>query len=135
LISNVWVTIVAVAHGLAQRRETRPHLRGGTVVLCDRYTLDSAAHLRFRYGEKQPYSFQVKLLAWLSPTPQRSFFIDVPAETAYARKAEQYSLDDLTRQAVLYRQEAGRLGVRTLDGERPREELCAVIAEDVWRAL
>ena len=58
-----------------------------------------------------------------------------PQFSAYARKAEQYSLEDLTRQARLYREEAEHLGARTLDGERPREELCAEIAEEVWRAL
>jgi thymidylate kinase len=135
LISNVWVTIIAVAHGLAQRRETRPHLRTGAIVLCDRYTLDSAAQLRFRYGAAHAYSRQIKLLARLSPTPFRSYFMDVPAETAYGRKAEQYSLDDLTRQAAIYREEAPRLGARRLDGERARDELCREIAEEIWQAL
>ena len=131
----MWTTVIALAHASAQRRETRPRLRRGEVVLCDRYTLDFAAHLRFRYGEQRPFRLQTRLVERLSPRPVRAYFLDVPAESAYARKAEQYSLDDLTRQARLYRDEAERLGVRTLDGERPREELCAEIAEDVWRAL
>ena len=52
-----------------------------------------------------------------------------------ARKAEQYSLEDLERQASLYREESLRLGVRRLDGELPREQLCAEIGLEVWRAL
>ena len=135
LVANVWVTVVAIAHASAQRRETRPPLRPGRIVICDRYTLDAAAHLRFRYGESRSFGFQIGLVERLSPKPLRAYFVDVPAETAYARKAEQYSLDDLTRQARLYREEALRLGVRRLDGERPREELCAEVAEDIWRAL
>ena len=134
-VANVWVTIVALAHASAQRREVRPHLRRGAVVICDRYTLDAAAHLRFRYGERRPFRFQIGLVRRLSPRPLRGYFVDVPPETAYARKAEQYSLDDLTRQAELYREESARLGVHKIDGERPREDLCAKIAEDVWRAL
>ena len=134
-VANVWVTVVALAHGSAQRRETRPHLRPGTIVICDRYTLDAAAHLRFRYGESRPFRFQIGLMRRLSPAPLRAYFVDVPAETAHSRKAEQYSLDDLGRQARLYREEAPRLGVRRVDGEGPREELCAEIAEEVWRAL
>jgi len=131
----VWVTIVALAHASAQRREVRPHLRRGAVVICDRYTLDAAAHLRFRYGERRPFRFQIGLVRRLSPRPLRGYFVDVPPETAYARKAEQYSLADLTRQAELYHEESARLGVHKIDGERPREDLCAKIAEDVWRAL
>ncbi len=135
LIANVWASIIALAHASAQRRETRPHLRRGAIVICDRYTLDSAAHLRFRYGELRRFRLQIRLVDRLSPRPLRAYFIDVPPETAYARKAEQYSLDELTRQARLYREEAGHLGVRRLDGERPRHELCAEIAENVWRSL
>lgn len=135
LVTNLWVTVVALAHASAQRRESRPHLRRGVIVISDRYTLDAAAHLRFRYGEQRPFRPQIWLVERLSPKPLRGYFVDVPPETAYGRKAEQYSLDDLTRQARLYREEADRLGVRSLDGERPREELCSQIAEDVWRAL
>jgi thymidylate kinase len=135
LVANVWVTVVALAHASAQRREVRTHLRRGEAVICDRYTLDAAAHLRFRYGERRPFRLQIRLLERLSPRPLRAYFVDVPAETAYARKAEQYSLEDLTRQAQLYRQEAPGLNVKTVDGERGREDLCAEIAEEVWRAL
>lgn len=135
LVANVWVTVVALAHASAQRREVRSHLRRGAIVICDRYTLDAAAHLRFRYGERRSFRFQIGLVHRLSPKPLRAYFVDVPAETAHARKAEQYSLGDLTRQAKLYREEAPRLGVGKLDGERPREELCAQIAEEIWRSL
>ena len=134
-VSNIWVTVVAFAHASAQRREVRSHLRQGAIVICDRYTLDAAAHLRFRYGEQRPFRFPIGVVHRFSPRPLRSYFVDVPAETAYARKAEQYSLEELARQAQLYREEAPGLGVRKLDGQRPREELCAEIAEDVWRAL
>ena len=97
--------------------------------------------LRERYGRqvrRSPHphaATAIGLARRLSPRPLRGYFVDVPPETAYARKAEQYSLDDLTRQAELYREESARLGVHKIDGERPREDLCAKIAEDVWRAL
>ena len=135
LISQVWVTVVALAHAAAQRRATRRPLRRGTIVVCDRYTLDAAVQLRFLYGESRPYRFQIDLMARLSPRPARAYLVDVPAEVAYGRKAEQFSLTDLTRQAELYRVEADRLGVRRLDGGRPREELCEEVARDVWLHL
>ena len=135
LISQVWVTIVALAHAAAQRRAATADVKRGRIVICDRYTLDAAVQLRFRYGESHGYRFQIGLLARLSPRPVRAYLIDVPAEVAYARRAEQYSLEELARQAELYRAEAERLGVRRLDGSRPREELCEEIARDVWLCL
>jgi thymidylate kinase len=135
VLSHVWVSIVALAHASAQRRSARPHLRRGRVVICDRYSLDSAAHLRYRYGPARRFRFQTTLVNRLSPLPLRAFFLDVPPETAYARKAEQYDLHALTAQARLYREEHRRLGVKRLDGERPREDLCAEIIEEVWRGL
>jgi thymidylate kinase len=135
VISQVWVGIVALAHTAAQRRETRAQLARGQVVICDRYTLDTAVHLRFRYGERRNFGWQIRLVESRSPRPVVAFLLDVPAATAYARKAEQYSLEDLERQASLYRQESLRLGVRRLDGELPREQLCTEIGLEVWRAL
>ena len=135
VISHAWTTIVALAHGLAQRRETRRHLHTADVVVCDRYTLDAAVHLRFRYGEHRNYAFQIRLLDLLSPRPSAAYLVDVPAATAYARKAEQYSLAELDRQAKLYREERARLGVSRLDGELARAEISKAVAEQVWRAL
>jgi thymidylate kinase len=135
LISHVWVTIVALAHAAAQRRAATADVKRDRMVICDRYTLDAAVQLRFRYGESHGYRFQIGLLTRLSPRPVRAYLIDVPAEVAYARRAEQYSLGELARQAELYRAEAERLGVRRLDGSRPREELSEEIARDVWRGL
>ena len=135
LLSNVWVTIVALAHAAAQRRVTREALKRGKIVVCDRYTLDAAVQLRFHYGDSHAYRSQIRLLARLSPRPLRAYFVDVPAEVAYARRVDDYSLDELTRQAALYRAEAEHLGVRRLDGRRSREELCEEIARDVWGAL
>jgi thymidylate kinase len=135
LISQVWVAVVAVAHAAAQRRATRRLLGRGTIVVCDRYTLDAAVQLRFRYGETRRYRFQVDLMARLSPRPARAYLVDVTAEVAYGRKAEQFSLPELARQAELYRVEAERLGVRRLDGGRSRAELCEEVARDVWLHL
>ena len=134
-VNDAWVTVVAVAHARAQRRATAPHIRAGRAVVCDRYTLDAAAFLRFRYGEDRRFRRQIRLLERLSPRPLRAYHVDVPAATAHARKAEQYSLDELERQARLYREERAELGVLAVDGERPRAELCTEIALDVWRTL
>ena len=130
-----WTTFVALANAMAQRRATAPHLRAGRVVICDRYTLDSAAHLRRRYGPDRGFRFQIGLIRMLSPRPLRAYHLEVRPETSMERKKEHYTLDDLRLHARMYAEERERLGVRRLDGERRREDLCALIAADVWRAL
>jgi thymidylate kinase len=134
-MTAAWATVVSLTNGWGQRRATVRHLRAGRVVVCDRYTLDSAVHLRYRYGEIHRRRLQVWLIRLLSPTPLRSFYLDVPAETALARKSDHYSLEQLRRQLPLYRQEYRGHGARRLDGERPQAELCAEIAADVWARL
>ncbi|HYM56985.1 MAG TPA: hypothetical protein VES79_03395 [Solirubrobacteraceae bacterium] len=135
IISHGWVLILAVMHGLAQRRAIEVRLLRGEVVICDRYTLDSAVHLRRRYGADRRFRAQVLLMHLLSPRPVRAYFIDVPGAVALARKPDHFDRDELDAQAGAYREEHVRLGVRRLDGERPPESLCEEIAEDVWRAL
>ncbi len=135
LISHAWVLILAVTHGLAQRRAIEARLLRGEVVICDRYTLDSAVHLRRRYGAGRRFRAQVRIMHLLSPRPARAYFLDVPGAVALARKPEHFDQRELDAQASAYRDEHRRLGVRRLDGERPPEALCEVIAEDVWRGL
>jgi thymidylate kinase len=135
LLSQLWVSIIAFAHASAQRRAVRLGLRRGRVVICDRYTLDAAVQLRFLYGERRRFRLQTRLLDRFSPRPLSAYLVDVSAETAHARKPEQYDLAALSRQARLYRELAVGLGAIRVDGERPRNELCSAIAERVWRAL
>lgn len=134
-MTAVWVTVVAVRNGLAQRRSSREHLAAGRIIVCDRWTLDSAVHLRYRYGESRRFNFQVRLIRLLSPSPLRTFFLDIPAETAYARKHDHYDVTQLQRQQRLYREEHPRHAAHRLDGTRPREELSGEIARSVLSAL
>jgi thymidylate kinase len=135
VVTQVWALTVAVANAAAQRRVTRYHLKRGRTVVCDRYTLDSRMHLRYRYGTERRFGFQGRLIAALSPKPVRSYLVEIPPEVAYERKAEQYDLDQLRTQASLYREESESLDVKKLDGTRPKEDLSDEVAEDVWRAL
>lgn len=134
-VNFVWISYVALVNALAVRRATTPHLLRGRVVVCDRYTLDSAAHLKYKYGADRDYRFQVWLIRLLTPRPLRSYFLDVPAPTALARKNEKYTPEQMELLVSLYRDECGELGVRRLDGEARREELCREVALDVATAL
>ena len=135
VLTHGWVTIVALANALFYRRAALRHGWRGGVVIFDRYVLDSVAQLRHFYGEERNFAFQTWLIQALCPRPVRSYFLDVPPETVMARKDLQYGLEQLHHQAKMYRVEAPRLAVARLDGQRPREELCEEIANEVWRAL
>ena len=133
LLGHLWTSLVALTNALAQRQRVLRHAGRRRVVLFDRYTLDSVVILRHLWGGER--RFPAWLIRALSPRPVCSFLLDVPPETALARKRDHWDLDNLRGLAELYRREAPRLRVRRLDGERPREELTAEILAELERRL
>lgn len=133
-LAFAWITFVALLNLATHIRRTAVHVGAGRVVIYDRYTLDSIVRLRTLYGGR-PVRFPVALLRRLSPRPRVSFLLAVRPEEAYARKQDRWSPEQLAEQAALYRNEAARLGVVEVDGEQPREVLCARIASEVWRRV
>ena len=134
LLQRMWVGFVAMINAWWVMRAVRPHLLRGRIVICDRYTLDSIVHLRYRYGADRHYRVHLGLLRLFSPTPLRAYLLDVSPETAYERNQE-YTFEQIELRARLYREEHAGLDVRRLDGERPPEELCQQLALEVWSAL
>jgi thymidylate kinase len=130
----LWVTFVVLMNAWWQARATRPQLLLGRIVICDRYTLDSLVHLRYRYGAQRRYRAQAALIKVLSPRPLRAYLLEIGPQAAYARNRE-YTPAQVDTRARLYREEHAKLAVRRLDAELPREQLCAQIALDVHSAL
>lgn len=135
LLTWIWAAVVAFINGATHRRIVRYHLSRGRAVICDRYILDSAVHLRYRYGAERSLRLQKAIVQALSPKPAAAFYLDVDAQVALERKQEQYDIDQLTLQADLYREEAGALDVRRLDGTETTDRLCEEIAAAVWGAI
>ena len=133
-LTQAWATFVALANVYAHQRAVARHVAQGRVVVCDRWVLDSVVHLRARFGEERAWRGQALLIRLLSPKPARAFLLDISAEVAQTRKQEDEP-EWLARLERLYREEQPRLGVRRLDGTRPRDELAAEIAREVWDAL
>lgn len=129
LLTRAWVAYIALANGITHRRLARR----ADVVVFDRYVLDSVVRMRYLWGGS--FTFAAWLLRVLSPKPTLAFLLDVPGDVALGRKQDQWSREELQQQAELYREEADRLGVVRLDGTRPQVELCAEIAQTVWRKL
>jgi thymidylate kinase len=134
LVGIGWTLLVALMNAYGQARGVNRHLWLGRVVICDRYVLDSKVHLRYAYGEERSYAVHLALIRLLSPRPDVSFFLDVSAETATARKPD-YELRENMRLAHLYREESVAFAARRIDAGRPRGEICAEVADVVWGAL
>jgi thymidylate kinase len=130
-----WTAVVATVNGVAHRRAALKHRGRGTVVIYDRFVLDSVVRMRFLYGREEPLALPRQIVRALSPSAVAAFWLDVAAERAYARKPEHWDVEQLAAQRELYTQEHARLGVQRLDGERSREDLAAEIAAEVWLSL
>jgi thymidylate kinase len=130
---HIWSSTVTMANVVSHWRSVLRHRGGADVVIFDRYALDTAVRLHTWYGELGTVAFQSWLIRRLSPRPACSYFLDVPAERALARKIDKWELPTLRRQAELYRLECERFGVRRLDGQRTIEDLAAQISAEVLR--
>lgn len=134
MIQAGWVSIVAAMNAWWQARAVRPHLLRGRIVICDRYTLDSIVHLRYRYGPQRRYRFQLMLIRLLSPAPLCAYLLDVDAKIARSRRRE-YTLAQNELRMNLYREQYAELSVERLDGTRDRDDLATEIALRTWSAL
>ena len=133
-ITHVLATVVAVVLAISLRRAASRRRTRGRVVIVDRYTLDATVYVRQRWGEGRPLRFQCWIVRKLARRPLAAYWLDLPPERAFARKQD-YPLDTLRERVGLYEEHAGALGVRRLDGQRPREELAEEILRDVWSRL
>ncbi|HEX8205738.1 MAG TPA: hypothetical protein VF587_06750 [Solirubrobacteraceae bacterium] len=130
-----WLALVAASNVATHRRQVARHAAHGRVVIFDRYTLDSAARLRFFFWDGRLPGLLNRLITLLSPRPLCTFFLDLDPEDSLARKDDGWSLAELDAQARLYREELERSGAIRLDATRPGDELAAEIAREVWRRL
>lgn len=131
-LTYFWALLLSILNVRTHRRAIRSQARHVRVLICDRYILDSAAHVRFRYGPDRPFKLHIALVKLLSPRPTCAYFLDLPPEQAYRRKAEQYSPNDLRRLRALYLEEARNTKVTKLDATRAKDDLCAQVAQEVW---
>jgi thymidylate kinase len=134
LVMQLLATVVALVQVLSFRRGARSAPGGTRVVIFDRYVLDAIVYVRHRWGHGHSLRWQCRLIQALASEPLGAYLLDVAPETAYARKRD-FPLENLQGRANLYREHWPALGVRRLDGERPRGELCEEIAREVWSLL
>jgi thymidylate kinase len=132
LRSAMWVgigTFAAVSVGLSLRR--RALNSSADVLVLDRYRLDSLVKLQFRYSEVSE-AWLARVVGALAPAPDVEFLLRVDPAVAFARKPEQWSVDQLSRQARLYDLlAAGPLHVVTLDAHEDADDIAREVSSHV----
>jgi len=130
-----WAALAAASNVWTLRRQVRRYRGKADVIVYDRYVLDTAAHLRWRYGLRgAPLVLLERAVAAVAPKPLAAFYLQVEAETARERKGEE-PLEILKEHATAYAEallgSCGR-SVRVLDGSEAPEALAAQIGTAVW---
>jgi thymidylate kinase len=121
IVWTVIATLAAVSAGLGLRRRARA--ASADLVILDRYRLDSLVKLQFWYGDVSP-DWLTRVVTALAPAPDLELLLRVDPEVAYARKPEQWSVEQLSRQARRYERLARRLDqVVVLEGHEHPDEL------------
>ncbi len=137
-VSTVWATIACASSIWTYRRQVARYRGRAEILVYDRYILDAAVHLRWRYGARGASASRLtRALVALAPTPLAAYYLELPADAAQQRKLED-RVQDLADHATLYRKQlasAAGAGVKVLDAAQPIDALAASIARDVWRAM
>jgi thymidylate kinase len=129
----VWTTVNALTNAVSFRRPAGGTRFRGRIVIYDRYVLDTVVDLRFNFAGASSFRVQEKLVRLVAPTPRCAFLLDLPPETAHARKPD-WSLAQTRMRAAIYGADHRRLGVRLVDAQRPPDELTAEITLAVLEA-
>ena len=136
-----WAEALLYAASRAQLVEQviRPALRGGSIVLCDRYVDSSAAYQGGARGLGVQQVLDVNLVAVDGLLPELTFLLDITPKEAIARvgesrdRIEREDSDFHRRVRSAYAELARRFPDRIvmLDGSRPVEELAEEVYVDV----
>jgi thymidylate kinase len=129
---TVIATVAAFLSAIALRRTVAQS--PGSILILDRYRLDTTVKLQYWYPDVSK-ELLVSIVRLLTPAPTLEVFLAVSPDVAYARKPEQWSTSQLTRQARLYEVLAARAPAVILNGERDRDELARQVREVVQVAL
>ncbi len=125
-------TFAAVSSALSLQRRLRA--ARSEIVVLDRFRLDTLVKLQYWYTDV-PRSWLARLVLLLAPAPTVELLIRVSPEDAYARKAEEWSIDELTRHSRLYDEAASLAGATVVDGGQDAQSLTTAISKRVRAVL
>ena len=116
-------------------------LWSGKIVICDRYLIDTLIDFKINFKNQNVERwFLYKLLLWVSPQPDISFLMLIPAEEALKRSGQKDepfpdSPEILTKRLNMYEKLLNDKNYIFLDGLKSREELTFRIKQVVDNLL
>jgi thymidylate kinase len=121
LVGWVWALLVTLSYVTKVRGE---HRRGGRVVVYDRHLLDALVTLDFVYGSVN-LSLQRAIVRTFVPKAAITLYLEIPAETAIARKESVVFGEHAVRQQLEhYQKRTGEVvNLVKLDATLPADEL------------
>jgi thymidylate kinase len=129
LLRTLIGVIAAISTGLSLRR--RAAASNAELLVLDRYRIDSIVKLQYWYPDV-PAAVLDRVVTALAPAPDVEIYLRVDADVAYLRKREEWTAEQLDRQARLYDRVAARLpAVLVVDGHDDPE----VVADAVRSAI
>lgn len=134
-LRSAWAWLTAIELMLQYTwRVTLPLLRG-RVIICDRYMYDALADWSAYFEEPAiERRMQARVLRFLLPRPDISFWLDVPIEVAQSRSQDDLPSDFLSCQRVAYERLNELHRFQRLDGSVSSEEISAQVAQKVLGA-
>ena len=117
--------MAAISTGMSLR--VRAARSNAELLVLDRYRIDSIVKLQYWYP-LAPASMLADLVTALAPAPDLEIYLRVDADVAYRRKPEEWTVDQLDRQARLYDGVAARLpSALVLDGHEDPEAVADAV--------
>jgi hypothetical protein len=117
--------MAAISTGVSLRR--RAAGSNAELLVLDRYRIDSIVKLQYWYPDV-PASMLADLVTALAPAPDLEIYLRVEADVAYERKREDWTAEQLDRQARLYDGVAARLpSVLVVDGHEDPEAMADAV--------
>jgi dTMP kinase len=126
---RLYLSAVLLEYYLESLITIQTPLWAGRVVVADRYIFDTATHLAANYGFTAPeHKDLIARMLKVWPRPDLTFWVDVPEETAMARKDDIPALDYIRIRRRFYQNIHENFPVIRLDGRESPEELAAQVA-------
>jgi len=114
------------------RRKILPVLEGGGIVICERYTDSTLAYQS--WGRGIPPGKVETLFEWCSfPSPNRTFWLDIPVKTAIERVCLRGARDRFEEEGSAFLERV-RTGFSSLAARDPHR-ICTVEASEEPEAL
>lgn len=96
----------------------------GINLVTDRYVFDTVINISLNFGySKEKVAEMARHYFRFVPEPDLVFLIDLPAEMAFQRKDDIFSIEYLHERRKQYRQLVDMFGMFVLDGTKPIAEL------------